>query len=247
MAKEWFMEHKGNLSITNEETEQISVERQCGDDKSLMALADRLSVTIKVGYVMQGANSMGVQVYNPTKAGASRGVIRLFYNREHFNLLIADPEAPTPIHKNWSKLSKINELVHGHMAERLQKGKRHRLDDIEVNSVEPPPAQNQRAKRKKKLCSFRNLPKEIRQRKMLSWLVGVQDIESAMKDGLIIEEDKIECIPDRVSKSIIDSTVILADIQMFFTVDAWKQALGLIKEKEKCDHWNCNECRVIIK
>ena len=52
---------------------------------------------------------------------------------------------------------------------------------------------------------------------ILSWL----DKDVAIQEGVLIDEDQVECIPDRVPNSIVDENGDIFLVRLLFTEDAW--------------------------
>ena len=77
---------------------------------------------------------------------------------------------------------------------------------------------------------------------ILGWLVDKEDVESAMQ-GTLIDEDKIECIPGKVSDAVLDSNVDVNMIQKFCTSDAWLAVQHVIENKLKLNMWTCGVCQ----
>ena len=52
---------------------------------------------------------------------------------------------------------------------------------------------------------------------ILSWLVDKKVAEAALKKGVLIEEDDVECQPEKVSSAIADENVDVHLVWKYFT------------------------------
>jgi hypothetical protein len=60
--------------------------------------------------------------------------------------------------------------------------------------------------------------------------------------GILLEEDKVECRPDRITNAIIDDSVDVHQIRRYLTNDAWMIVQDIIERKKACAVWSCKAC-----
>ena len=77
---------------------------------------------------------------------------------------------------------------------------------------------------------------------MLSWFVDKKISESALKEGVLIEEEHVECRPEKVSDAVADENVDLNLIRKHFTYDGWMVCEQVINKKAMKMEWKCNVC-----
>lgn len=77
---------------------------------------------------------------------------------------------------------------------------------------------------------------------ILSWLVEKNVAEKAMKNDILIEENDVECRPERVPDSIADENVDIFLVRRMFTQDAWAIVEDMYKLKTKKMNWMCSIC-----
>ena len=70
----------------------------------------------------------------------------------------------------------------------------------------------------------------------MSWIVDKDVVQQAIKNSVLIEEDKVECRPEKIPNSILDDSI---DVCNYFSNDAW---LLLLQLKLKNIIWTCNIC-----
>ena len=89
------------------------------------------------------------------------------------------------------------------------------------------------------------LPKQ-REKIILSWFVGIDAAEAAIK-GKVIIEDTVETIPENVNNACIDECVCMQSVKRFFTDDAWRtvETIMMIKQ-ERCSYF-CKICELEIR
>ena len=78
---------------------------------------------------------------------------------------------------------------------------------------------------------------------ILSWLVDYNVAETALKGDELIEEENIECRPEKIPCSILDENVDVYLVRHYFTVDAWMLVEDVIKQKKEIDIWLCSVCQ----
>ena len=59
------------------------------------------------------------------------------------------------------------------------------------------------------------------------------DIKMAL-NGTLLEKDKVECRPDRITNAIIDDSVDVHQIRCYLTNDAWMIVQDVIERKRVC-------------
>ena len=55
---------------------------------------------------------------------------------------------------------------------------------------------------------------------MLSWFVGFEEVETALKTKKRIEENQVECHPDLVPSACMEDAVDMKLVRKYFTVHA---------------------------
>ena len=55
---------------------------------------------------------------------------------------------------------------------------------------------------------------------LLSWCIDEFATQAAL-DGTLIDEDKAECMPEKIPNAILDENVDIYLIRKYFTADAW--------------------------
>ena len=67
-------------------------------------------------------------------------------------------------------------------------------------------------------------------------------IEKAIQSDCLIEEEEVECRPERVQNSILDDNVEVCLVRKHFTTDAWKVVEGVLELKKANPTWTCQIC-----
>ena len=67
-------------------------------------------------------------------------------------------------------------------------------------------------------------------------------IDAAMKHDKLIEEESVECRPEKVSDAVADENVDVSLVRQFFTEDAWKIVRDVVDTKVKNMSWKCHCC-----
>jgi len=80
---------------------------------------------------------------------------------------------------------------------------------------------------------------------ILSWFVGKDAAEEAIK-GKIITEDVVETIPENVNNACVDECVCMQSVKRFFTHDAWKTVEDVLKFKREGCSYYCSICELEI-
>ena len=76
---------------------------------------------------------------------------------------------------------------------------------------------------------------------ILSWFVNKQVIKDAL-GGQLIEEDRVECRPERIPDSVLDENVDVCLIRRYFSSDAWMLLEAVLKSKADKIVWTCKVC-----
>ena len=76
---------------------------------------------------------------------------------------------------------------------------------------------------------------------ILSWFVDKAVVTEALNNGTLIDEESVECLPEKIPDSITDENVDVHLVRKHFTSDAWSLVEEVIKVKEKL-MWICNVC-----
>lgn len=76
---------------------------------------------------------------------------------------------------------------------------------------------------------------------ILSWLLDDQCIKSVL-DGNLVQEDMVECQPERITNAIIDESVDVHLVRRYFSNDAWRIVEDVLQQKKALDVWTCREC-----
>ena len=61
--------------------------------------------------------------------------------------------------------------------------------------------------------------------------------------GTLIDENKVECRPEKVSNAILDQSVDIRCVRCFFTHDAWLVVEDMIRRKNEFPVWICKYCQ----
>lgn len=77
---------------------------------------------------------------------------------------------------------------------------------------------------------------------ILSWLVDKEVAAKAIRQDFLIDEDEVECRPERVPDSIIDENVDVFLVRKMFTQNAWAMVEDVYKQKVKKMNWICSVC-----
>ena len=102
-----------------------------------------------------------------------------------------------------------------------------------------------RRKAKVTAVAFEKLLPQQREKIILSWFVGMDAAEAAMK-GKVITEDIVETIPENVNNACIDECVCMQSVKRFFTNNAWKTVEAILTIKQEGCHYYCTICELEI-
>ena len=70
---------------------------------------------------------------------------------------------------------------------------------------------------------------------ILGWFVDGVRIEAALKQDELIEEEDVECRPEKVSDAVVDENVDVYLIRKYFTDDAWMIVSQVVEQKKMQD------------
>ena len=76
---------------------------------------------------------------------------------------------------------------------------------------------------------------------ILSWFVDAEDVKMAL-DGRLLDEEKVECIPERLPNAIVDDSVDVHLVRRYFTSDAWMVVQDVVQKKKERTIWTCRYC-----
>ena len=76
---------------------------------------------------------------------------------------------------------------------------------------------------------------------MLSWFVDKCVAESALH-GKLIEENEVECCPEKVPNALLDENVNINLIQLCFIDDAWMIVDSVLQQKVQRPNWLYHSC-----
>ena len=76
----------------------------------------------------------------------------------------------------------------------------------------------------------------------MSWIVDKDVVQQAIKNSVLIEEDKVECRPEKIPNSILDDSIDVCLVRNYFSNDAWLLLEKTLQLKLKNIIWTCNIC-----
>ena len=76
----------------------------------------------------------------------------------------------------------------------------------------------------------------------MGWFVDKEIVEDVM-DGVLIEEDQVECRPEKVPNAVLDENVDIHLVRSFFTEDAWLIVEDVLRRKQQSTVWICHVCQ----
>ncbi len=76
---------------------------------------------------------------------------------------------------------------------------------------------------------------------ILSWLLDQECIRPVL-NGKLVEEDMVECRPEKISNAIIDENVDIHLVRRYFSNDAWLLVQDVVRRKKETDVWTCAVC-----
>jgi len=77
---------------------------------------------------------------------------------------------------------------------------------------------------------------------ILSWFVDIPIVERTIHQNYVIEEEDVECKPERVSDALVDENVDIHIVRKYFSSDAWMVVEEVVKLKSKTMVWICHAC-----
>lgn len=77
---------------------------------------------------------------------------------------------------------------------------------------------------------------------MLKWFVENQIAKRAIQQQVMIEEDEVEVMPEKVSDAVLDENVDVHLIRKYFTVDAWLVVKDVLDRKKANAVYTCGSC-----
>ena len=77
---------------------------------------------------------------------------------------------------------------------------------------------------------------------MLSWFVDQCKMKLVLRKEKLIEENEVECRPERISNAILDQSVDVHLIRHYFTTDAWLIVQDVLQRKRDHHVWICQGC-----
>ena len=78
---------------------------------------------------------------------------------------------------------------------------------------------------------------------ILSWFVDSSIVNAAIKYDQLIEEEDVECRPEKIPCSVLDENVNICLVRPYFTADAWMIVEEIMKKKRELDIWYCVSCQ----
>ena len=68
---------------------------------------------------------------------------------------------------------------------------------------------------------------------ILSWFVDKAVVTEVLNKGTLIDEESVECVPEKIPDSIVDENVDVHLVCKHFTSDAWSLVEEVIKVKKE--------------
>lgn len=65
---------------------------------------------------------------------------------------------------------------------------------------------------------------------------------SVLKHDKLIEEEHVECRPEKVSDAVVDENVDVCLVRKYFSDDAWMIVSDVVEHKKLKMLWKCNMC-----
>jgi len=76
---------------------------------------------------------------------------------------------------------------------------------------------------------------------IISWFVDKKVAERALMAHQLIEEEEVECRPERIPDAVVDENVDVHLVRRHFSSDAWLLIESVVKQKAKMT-WTCQTC-----
>ena len=77
---------------------------------------------------------------------------------------------------------------------------------------------------------------------ILAWFVDKPIAEKAVRDRGLIEEDEVECRPEKVPNAVVDENMDVYLVRKYFSSDAWLVVEDVVKRKSMTITWICHLC-----
>ena len=77
---------------------------------------------------------------------------------------------------------------------------------------------------------------------ILLWFVDKAVATEVIRKGTLINEDDVECRPNKIPDSVADENVDIYLVRKYFSQNAWLVVEGVVKQKLKKINWICSIC-----
>ena len=78
---------------------------------------------------------------------------------------------------------------------------------------------------------------------MLSWFVDRTVVGRVLEQhGQLINEEEVECIPEKINHAVLDENVDIYLIRKYFSIDAWLLVEDVLSSKKENIYWICVSC-----
>ena len=77
---------------------------------------------------------------------------------------------------------------------------------------------------------------------MLNWFVDHEVTERVTRGGDLIDEDEVECRPERISRKCLDENVCIGQVRKYFSFDAWNLLEATMDTMRTQGSWTCSVC-----
>ncbi|XP_014674333.1 PREDICTED: uncharacterized protein LOC106814532 [Priapulus caudatus] len=95
----------------------------------------------------------------------------------------------------------------------------------------------------KKPASFVKKSGLEKEKIILSWFVEDNIVEKAVHDEQLIEENHVECRPEKIHEGCLDKSVDLYMVRHHFSTDAWHLVMQVFQLKQQVHEWVCKVCQ----
>ena len=75
---------------------------------------------------------------------------------------------------------------------------------------------------------------------MLNWFADQEVSERVTRSGDLIEEDELECRPERIPRKCLDDNVCIGQIRKYFSFDAWNLLVATMDTIRTRGSWTCS-------
>ena len=79
---------------------------------------------------------------------------------------------------------------------------------------------------------------------MLNWFVGEDTAERVTRGGDLVEENEVECRPERIPQKCLDENISIGLIRKYFSLDAWCILEATIDTMQTSENWVCTLCHM---